>query len=1313
MSSPAETPVKPSAAVPRSVFPPMYYDSPVTQVVARVPVKGAGEVKAKITAGGEFFKVDRMQVRVIDDALAELAGGGRLPIGSGPGHTAGNGGGTAVPRPGRVAELSVAAEVPKASAPAPGPFSGTVVLSGPGVHQTVQLEGTYLGTLIGQVTVQPETAVPGEPVLVRVLRGDGELQSDPTVMVNIAGVTAVSRYYQFPTAGTRTLTVLATRGALRETTEVTVPVTGTPLEFRSSLTTPVVTQCPVLQASPVAGAPYTASFTVGAANLLPPSQEAASGEHGKPVRGAVKVPVAGEALPVEPARTLTPTDALGQQFAKVLPTLGTGQVIRSVPQLAKTSVSSSIASGVVAAIGLQETPAGTAYEWDFGDGTTAQTTTPSVTHDYFPAIAGSDVARSFHVTCTIVHDNVTVKRTLVLTSAYGICRQLGTIVPPVTSASAYATFQHLAFSASLVVHNLEDAAITLDEMASVPVSDAASTAPPAPVFTRMQVPVTIAAHSASALGVYIPANELKLTGDTTNGFIVYYSGEMQRAGGPPLPVRFSYAFRIPLTASGLPHASLPSFGRLNLAGALTAATGLLEASGHPLGQGRTQSVDPATNTVAIPLTADPHDAATLALVRTAIQGTLTTAAVEAGVVSLTDLAVRPTPLAVKTARTAQLQALSGAGAGRLESSLTLDPLSPPPVAAGNECFPDDISDVDAATATAGQLVCQLTDETETVTIPGSFQNAMQGDIVLSPAPVGGGDMIAALFAALSPPQHHGHSGIMTANFFGITHCTAAPDRITDNINTDGLGIATSLNPSMLQYAWPGSITQSIDDATSTRPFTDPGGTTYQLNSFNTDSIGDGFEIIPPLVVKPLPQDEATTRPTLRAAADTARSKGAQYDSNGRMIRPGGCYYSFFGYTSPQIAAGFTAPAPADAGWAQGLSPAVCSSFVWLSLKEQGVPLVTSHQFESLSDFSPVAVAGGAQVGPATLDGLIFYPQAERLAGALALRQMVLNQALDKEHGLGTIPGINEAIAGPIADQLLNMFAFGNADMAGSSAWQNPGDGNAVSPDNILYWNPPFYGYAEPLQYLPQHIEQYTVSRWKKAVTRGSVRGTVRLDDGPVPNAQVWVFQPDGTTFTGIDGSYTLSNVPIGSYEIKAQAVVTQNGLDSEFTNGLTGEPITLTAAQPDIVKDIDLQPPPATFRRLDISYSMSCDHGDANPFNTHGIQTTGRFSGSRDLNPGLVTNSFSYTYDYNGGGYFRIGYLFTFGLLQDLSVEVMVQGTMHDERGSVQDQYSMTPFSIPAGHTWSGWMSMEHDGFSYHNGPAVLTFSITNNQQTG
>ncbi len=1378
MPTSVEAPVvKLGTSTVQSTFPPMYYDSPVSQVVAQVPVEAAGAVAAEISAGGEFFKLE--QVEMIEETAAELAGGEQRPLQVGVGGTPANGGKTTLPRPFRLARVWVTAEVPKASAPAPGAFTGTVTLSGAGVNETVELEGNYLGMLIGSVSVSPKTATPGEPVLVEVVNAGGKPQTDPSVTINIAGVTAAARWYQFPTAGTRTLTITATRGGLRETATATIAISGAPLAFRSALTTPVVTQCPILQASPVMGAHYTASFSVGAPNILPPSQEAASEDTGKTAPatagGNGKTAIANEhvppqpppatklakaALSIEPAKALAPTDALGAQFAKTLPTLNTREVIRSVPQSTKTALASSLASGVAAAVGLQATATETSYEWDFGDGTKATTSSPNVTHDYFPVIAGGDVSRSFDVTCTIVHDNITVKRTLVLASAYGLCRRMGTIVPPITSASAYATFQHLAFSASLVVHNLEDEPIRLDKMAFVPVSDAAAAAPPAPSFTTMEIPVTIAAHSASALGVYIPANELQLSGGTTNGFIVYYSGEMQPPGEAAVPVRFSYAFRIPLTASGLPHASLPSFTRVNLAGVLTAASALLTGGEHPLSTAGSQTLDPATHTLAIPLAANAHDAATLAQVRTAVQGTLTTAAVEAGVVSLRELAAGPTSLGLKTAlaarvpasaatlaattpaaispapatagatartggaakspgatassiATATLETLGGAHAGAVERMLTLDPLAPPPVAAGNECFPDDISDADAATAQADQLVCQLTNETETVTIPGSFQNAMQGDVILSPAPVGGGDMIAAMFAALSPPQHHGHSGMMTANFFEITHCTAAPERITDNIITDAVGIPTSLNPSTLQFAWPGSITQSVDDATNSRPFIDPGGKTYQMNSFNTDSIGDGFQLTPPLVVKPLPEHEATARASLRAAADIARSKGAQYDASGNMTQAGGCYYSFFGYTSPQIASGFTDPAPADAGWAAGHSPAVCSSFVWLSLKKQGIPLVTTNQFEAETDFSPLAQSAGALAGPATLDGLEFYPAAERVAAAAALRQMVLNQALDKEMGLGTIPGINDAIAGPIADQLLNMFAFGNPNMVGSSQWQSPGDGNAVSPDNIEFWNPPFFGYQEPLQYLPQHTEQYTVSRWKQVITRGSVHGTVRLDGSPVPNAQVWVFQPNGTTFTGPDGSYTLNNVPIGSYDIKAQAVVSQNGLSEEFTNG-TGEAITLTAAQANITKDIDLQPPAVSFRRLDISYSMSCDHGDANPFNTHGVQTTDTMSGSRDVNPGLVTNSFSYTYDYNGGGYFHIDYVFSLALLEDLSAEVTVQGTMKDDGdNSVQFQYAMSPFNIPMGGTWSGWMSMEHDGFSYHNGPAVLTFSITNNQQTG
>ncbi len=408
----------------------------------------------------------------------------------------------------------------------------------------------------------------------------------------------------------------------------------------------------------------------------------------------------------------------------------------------------------------------------------------------------------------------------------------------------------------------------------------------------------------------------------------------------------------------------------------------------PVSKAGGQVLDPATKTVAIALSSRMPDTATLAQARSAVQTGLSSIAIKVGALTAKGVVFRP-------------RGPAGSGSAppvkRLDSPF--NPLNPPAVAEGNECYPDDISDADYATANAEQLVCQLTGSTETITMPASFQNAQQGDVILSPAPAGGGDMIAAMFKALTPPQHHGHSGIMTRNFLEITHCTASPDRITANLNKILVGIPTSLKGDMLQYGWPGSITQSIDDAISSS-LKDPGGASYGFSSFNPGTIGDGFELIPPLVVKPLPDNEANFRPTLRKVADTARSKGAQYDSNGNLVTKGGCYYSFYCYTKPEISAGFTDPAGAEAGWAQGLSPAVCSSFVWLSMKENNVALVAPNQDEKLSDFSPSAVAGGAEVGPATLDGLIYYPQAERQQGAQALYTMFMNQALSSGRRFG-------------------------------------------------------------------------------------------------------------------------------------------------------------------------------------------------------------------------------------------------------------------------------------------------------------------------
>jgi hypothetical protein len=656
-------------------------------------------------------------------------------------------------------------------------------------------------------------------------------------------------------------------------------------------------------------------------------------------------------------------------------------------------------------------------------------------------------------------------------------------------------------------------------------------------------------------------------------------------------------------------------------------------------------------------------------------------------------------------------------------NLTLNPGDPPPVAPGNLCYPDDISDADAASANAQQLVCQLDPvPPQIITIPAAFQNAQAGDIILSPAPTADGDMIAAMFQALTPPQHHGHSGIMTANFYEITHCTASVKRISDNVNKT-LGIPTSLNSSMLQYAWPGSVTQTIDEATTSVPWIDPGGTTYWDTSFNYDD--RGAQLIPPLVIKPFPGNEQMARPLLRQAADLARSKGAQYDSEGNLTSPGGCYYSFYNYTKPQISAGFTDPAPASAGWAEGHSPAVCSSFVWMCMKAMGIPCVSGNADETLADFTLAALlTGEPAVSPypddPTLDGLIYYSQAVRRAGADALNSLFLEQALDKEGGFGSIPGINDAVAGPLADQLLNCFAFGNPNMVGDSSWQNPGHGNAVSPDNIMLWSPPYFGYLEPLQYLPSHPDQYTPSHWVKVITRGTISGQVtRSDTGePVSGALVWAnLNINGMYgYSQADGSYTLPNVPLGTYALKASATLMIGHNGEEFTNG-TGTIYTLTAANGgNGVQDLVISPPAAPFRQVNISYQISADHGDLSPGDPHGVEQEGPYSRTLLVNPGQMTQQFTYWFNYANGGYFTCSYTFNVALLEDQqTIQYSVEGVLADTSGNVQDSGTAGPWTVGPGQTFTdaSLNGLEYSQFGYHNGPANFSWNISNLQQTG
>ena len=959
-------------------------------------------------------------------------------------------------------------------------------------------------------------------------------------------------------------------------------------------------------------------------------------------------------------------------------------------------------------IGITNTTlAATSYEWNFGDGQTATTQSPTVTHDYKSAIQAEKIAHSFDVTCTVVHDNLTVKRTLVLHSAYGMCRRLGLIVPPVTG-DTYATFQRVAFSGSMVIRNLESGTITLKSMACIPISDDVSVALPSPQFKAMERPIAIAENSFAGLGVYIPLSQLQAeggVGPSTTGFTVYYSGSLLLTDGSSMPVRFSHTFRIPLTYAGVVNKwlSFPvDVSKWDISGALSAVSGVSARS--VLSTSGTQILDPATNTVSIPLASSAPSPSVLAAVGIAVQSGLTKIAMSAGAIGETGVPVHVAATA-KVAETVTIRPMD----------VTIDPDNPPPVVEGQPCYPDDISDTDAATAAAQQLVCQLTDVTETVTIPSPFQNALQGDVILSPGGDGAGQTIAGLLRALPHPQYHSHSGIMTRNFFEITHCTAEEKRYSNQNNMvklDG-AVPFMLGPDVLQYGWPGSITQTIDDATSgQQSWKDPGGTKYQIGGFTPDALGiqfDGFQVVSPLVIKPLPENEINFRPRLRQVADTARSKGATADANGNVTyQKGGCYYSFYCYTDPQISKGFTDQAGPDAGWAQGMSPAVCSSFVWLCMKENKIPLVTSNQYESASDLTLASVADGAAVGTATLDGLFYYSASARQEAGQALYQILQNTVEDQEPGiLQNIPGLNSEFAGAIADQILNDFAYGDPTMWNSSAWQNTGDANAVSPDNIEWWKAPCFGYLEPLQYLPQHTEQYTVSQWTKVITWGTVSGVVTLQGHPVAGAYVYVYDGNDAT-TDASGHYMLNKVPVGSYAIKASAV--ENNF--EYSNGLSGQTVTLTASNPNLTYDISLAGLPQSYRRLDATYSISCDHGDLNPGHTHGVQTDGPNSQSAFVNPGQLTSGFTYTFDYNGGGYFHIDYVFSVALLLDYSIEVTIDATMYDDGNNYQVSNTLGPFNFRMDGAYSGWINLENSN-GYHDGPAQFTFTAWNNQQTG
>jgi hypothetical protein len=586
-------------------------------------------------------------------------------------------------------------------------------------------------------------------------------------------------------------------------------------------------------------------------------------------------------------------------------------------------------------------------------------------------------------------------------------------------------------------------------------------------------------------------------------------------------------------------------------------------------------------------------------------------------------------------------------------------MEPPKAIEGKDCDPWNLPEV-----IPDGMFCLPTSETRKVKLPPRFMNAKKGDIVLSP---GDGGLIADVLAAVTPPQPFSHSGIMTRNRDEITHSTAADHRIMgDFAGTDGI------RPDVLKYLWPGAITQTIDAAVNGESMVDPEtGDTYKVSGF-TSELGQlaSPEITAPMVVKPDPLVET----------QAIRSK-LQDVANIAIGLAGNCHYRFFCYTDPTI--GVSSTAPAEAKWAAGTKPTVCSSLIWMAIKQAGLTMEGALE--------PADLDGGAQIALNTPDGLYRYDAEERLAAGEVLfnrlHLLIMLQA----------PGWYDAltdIADDISNQILNTFAsdWAAEDAKDSEKWRDTTDANAVSPQNLMFYDGPHYGFSEPLIFRDWRVEDVVVHKWKKVSQTGTIKGVVRFKASPVQGANV---QLSVSQFTAskTDGTFEISGAPAGSVLLEIQKVQDNMLLTAQLN-------VDVQANQT-VVANIDLQAPSHVFRRIRVEgFMATTDYEFAAAAYPHCVNA---IEGIIDLDPGTATHR---TKTFECACDDAVGKLYvTCDLRSDDSVKVTVKLRCYNSDEASGDDYSQAQidsFIVEAGQTWSGWIYSDDDNYT------EADFTVTN-----
>lgn len=494
--------------------------------------------------------------------------------------------------------------------------------------------------------------------------------------------------------------------------------------------------------------------------------------------------------------------------------------------------------------------------------------------------------------------------------------------------------------------------------------------------------------------------------------------------------------------------------------------------------------------------------------------------------------------------------------------------TPPTATSGSQCDPDN----PGTPPTGGSYSCQPTGKWA-VDSPGwvagaHIANALKGDAIMDRNCSG---PVTSLLGALNPPQKYTHTGMMTKNYVEVRQSYGETNYLMNHPNGVAGQPTNGFQEHALRYLWPGTITNSVDEAFSGgagRQLSDPDGNSYAILGFAPDQVrcnGDA-NVIYPRVVKPAPENEALVRPRLQQAADLSKNIGGHYrfyeysnaedtaasDPNGPQSTP-----------EPNNGSGFGAGNPM-----YGPVPTVCSAFVRFALKAAGADLDKDKNLPQ-----PSSVTNNPP------EGIFYYSPGDRLAAANALYSCLYNdvqyqiaQLQDKADAYWWIPaavavgsplfpelGLVGAVAlsnvtpivewatdapDHVASQITNCFAsdYCAESANGSDNWKNPGAGFAVSPDNILNnFDAPsaaspnaVYGYNEQMKYRGKRYSQ--IFEWKPAAGTRPVCGTVFKGNAPAPNAQVEVQGIDGASqVTDANGQFCFDAIPSGNISVHAWA----------------------------------------------------------------------------------------------------------------------------------------------------------------------------------